>query len=131
MFRHTKICFNNNIETEYTSFGTYLCPPFHIVAFDIKTLVVPWHQFVYILFRPCGTWLSNQVTIASFIICQAFPSKVLLNFWKQEKVRRCQLRTVRRMHSHDHSCLCTYHVTRSDVQLHEATFNITLNTRNK
>ena len=33
-------------------------------------------------------------------------------------------------HNHGHSYLCTYHVTRPDVQLHEAIFNITLNTRN-
>ena len=33
-------------------------------------------------------------------------------------------------HSHDHSYLWTYHVTRSDVQLHGAIFKITLNTRN-
>ena len=32
-----------------------------------------------------------------FIICEAFASKVLLHFWKQENVRRCQVRTVRRM----------------------------------
>ena len=31
-------------------------------------------------------------------------------------------------HNHSHSYLCTYHVTRSDVQLHEQLFNITLNT---
>ena len=30
-----------------------------------------------------------------------------------------------------HSHLCTYHVTRSGVQLHEALFNIALNTRNQ
>ena len=34
-------------------------------------------------------------------------------------------------HSHGHSYLCTYHVTRSDVQLLETIFNITLNTRNQ
>ena len=39
MFRHIKIFFNNNTEAEYTSFGTYLCLFFHIVAFDIKALL--------------------------------------------------------------------------------------------
>ena len=34
-------------------------------------------------------------------------------------------------HSHGHSYLCTHHVTRSDVQLPETIFNITLNTRNQ
>ena len=53
MFRHTKIFFDNNTETEYTSFSTYLCLLFHIVAFDIKVLVIPWHQFLYTLFIPC------------------------------------------------------------------------------
>ena len=54
MFRHTKIFFNNNTETEYTSCGTYLCLLFHIVAFDIKALVVHCHQFVYALFKSSG-----------------------------------------------------------------------------
>ena len=50
-FRHTKIFFINNRGTDYISFGTYLCLLF-IVAFDIKALGVPWHQFVYTLFIP-------------------------------------------------------------------------------
>ena len=46
---------NNNTETEYTSFGIYICLLFHIVDFDIKALVVPWrHQFVYTLLISCG-----------------------------------------------------------------------------
>ena len=32
-----------------------------------------------------------------FIICEAFTSKVLLHFWKQEKVRRVHVQTVLRM----------------------------------
>ena len=43
--------FNKNTETEYTSFGTYICLLSHIVAFDIKTLVVPWHHVVACLFN--------------------------------------------------------------------------------
>ena len=35
-------------------FCTYLVLLFHIVTFDIKALDVPWHQFVYTLFIPCG-----------------------------------------------------------------------------
>ena len=62
------------------------------------------------------------------IICEAFTSKALLHFWKQKKVRRCQIRTV---WNNSHSFLCTYHVTSSDVQLHKAIFNIILNTRNQ
>ena len=34
-------------------------------------------------------------------------------------------------HSHGHSYLCTHHAKRSDVQLHEVTLNIALNTRNQ
>ena len=34
-------------------------------------------------------------------------------------------------HSHGHSYLCTYHVTRSDVLLHEAIFNITPETNDR
>ena len=33
--------------------------------------------------------------------------------------------------SHGHRCVYTYHVTRSEVQLHEAILNISLNTRNQ
>ena len=54
-----------------------------------------------------------------FIICEAFTSKVLLHFWKQENVRRYQVRIVR---NNSHSYLCTYHMTRSDVKRHEGTF---------
>ena len=63
MFHHTKIFFNNNTETEYTSFGTYLSLHFHIAALDIKTLVVTWQQFVYTLFIPCGCLV---IQLASF-----------------------------------------------------------------
>ena len=92
MFCHTKIFFNNNTETEYTCFGTYLCLLCHTFAFDIKALVVPWHQF-------CIPSSYHEVpdSILHVIICEAFTSKVLLHFCKQEKVRRCQVRTVRRM----------------------------------
>ena len=34
-------------------------------------------------------------------------------------------------HSHGHSYLCTYHMTMSDAQLHEAIFNTTLSNRNQ
>ena len=42
------------IQTEYRSFGKYLSLLIDLVAFDIKALVVPWHQFVYTLFIPSG-----------------------------------------------------------------------------
>ena len=89
-----KIFFNNNTESEYASFGTYLSLLFHIVAFDIKALV-PWQQFVYSFMMWPPNYSTNILQV--FIICEAFTSKMLLNFWKHEKVRRCQVRTVRRM----------------------------------
>ena len=87
----------------------------------VKALVLPWHQFVYTLFIP-ATWLFNQETTASFrssSFAKRLPSWCTFVFWKREKDRRCQVRTVR---NNTHTCLCTYHVTRSDVQLHEANF---------
>ena len=57
--------FNNNKETEYTSFGTYLCLFFHIAGFDVKALVVPWHQFVYTLFIPCSCLVIQSVSFMS------------------------------------------------------------------
>ena len=92
MFLHTKIFFNNNTETEYTSYGTYLCLLFHIVTFYIKVLAVPWHQFVY----TSSYHVAADSILQVFIICEAFTSKMLLHFYKQEKVR-CQVRTVRRI----------------------------------
>ena len=82
---------NNNTETEYTSFGTYLCLLFHIVAFDIKALFVPWHQFVYTLFISCGRRQHSSGLHNFRSVYQ------LLHFWKPEKVRQCQVRTVRRI----------------------------------
>ena len=46
--------FNNNTGTEHTSFDTYLCLLFHVIAINIKALVIPWYQFVYTLVTPCG-----------------------------------------------------------------------------
>ena len=63
----------------------------------VKALVVPWHQFVYTLFIPCGRLVIQNRILQVFIICEAFASKVLLHFWKQEKIRRCQVRTIRRL----------------------------------
>ena len=40
--------------TPCISFGTYLGLLFHIIAFDIKALVVPWHQFLYTLVITSG-----------------------------------------------------------------------------
>ena len=81
MFHCTKIFFNNNAETEYVSCGTYLCLLFHIVNFDIKALVVPWHQFEYTY--PLHTmWSPGNSTniLRVFIICEVLTSKVLLHF---------------------------------------------------
>ena len=43
----------------------YFCVLFHIVVFGI-TALVPWHQFVYTIFMPCGRLLFNQVMTAFF-----------------------------------------------------------------
>ena len=61
--------------------------------------VVLWHQLVYTFFIPCGHLViqsGHDSILQVFIICQVFTSKVL-HFGKQEKVRRCQIWTVRRM----------------------------------
>ena len=86
--------------TSSTSFGTNLCLLFHIVAFDIKVLVIPWHQFVYTLIIPCGRMdiqAGHNSVLQVAIICEVFTSKMLLHFWKQEQVQWCQVRSVRRM----------------------------------
>ena len=59
MFRHTKIFFNNSTETEYTSCGTYLCLLFHIVTFDIKSLVVPCHP-LHTMWPPTAFFRSSS-----------------------------------------------------------------------
>ena len=85
-FRRTKIFFNNNTETEYKSFGTYLCLLFHVVTFDIKTRV-PWHQFLFTLFIPCGRLViqaGHDSILQILITFEAFTSNAL-HFWKQEK----------------------------------------------
>ena len=184
--------FNNNTETEYTSCGTYLCLLFHIVVFDIKTLV-PWHQFVYSLFIPCGRLVIQPASFRSSSFAKRLPASSFFIFGNRKKsdgawsglyrgctkmtqwncshskacvclavwgcafscnrtipheslsLRQDNLRShlpanntshltvggILNRHSHGHSYLCTYHVTRSDIQLHETIFNITLNTRNQ
>ena len=122
--------------TEYsriygTSFGTYLYPLFHIVVFDVQALAIPWHQFVYTLFIPCGHLViqpGHDSILQVFITCEAFYWQGALHFWKREKIRQCQVQTVC---NNSHSYLCTYHVTKSDVQLHEATFQHHTENRNQ
>ena len=67
-FRHTKIFFNNNTETEETSFSTYLCLLFHIVAFDIKALSTFSPVFVYPLYT---TWPPT-----AFLMCLSFAKRL-------------------------------------------------------
>ena len=70
----------------YTTTNT--CLPFHIVTFDIKAVVVSWHQFVYSLFIPCGRLViqpGHNSILQVFIIWEACTSKVLLQVWKHEK----------------------------------------------
>ena len=192
---HTKIFFNSNTKTEYTSFGTYLFLLFHIVTFDIKVLVVPWHWFVYTLFIPRGYLVIQPASFKSSSVVKRLPARCSFSFGNRKKsdgarsglYRGCSKisywncscrkacvcwavcgrtlscnRTIPReslplrqdnlksnrpaeneytlhltvsgilnWHSYGHSYLCTYHVTSSDVQLHEPIFDITLNTRNQ
>ena len=58
----------------YTSFGTHLCLPFHIVVFDTKTLVVPWHQFVYTLFISCGRMVVQPASVRSSSFVKRLPA---------------------------------------------------------
>ena len=62
------------METDYTNFGTYLCLLFHIVVFDIKALVVPWHQFVYSLFIPCGHLVIQPASFRSSSFVKFLPA---------------------------------------------------------
>ena len=75
MFHHTKIFFSNNTETEYTSFHTYFCLLSHILAFDIKALVKPWHQFVYTLFIPCGHLVIQPASFRSSLFAKCLPAR--------------------------------------------------------
>ena len=81
---HTKIIFNNNTETEYTSFGTYLCLLFHLVTFDIKALV-PWHQFVYTLFIPCSHLAIQPASFRSSSFAKRLPARCSFIFSNREK----------------------------------------------
>ena len=84
MFRHTKIFFNNNTETEYTSCGTYLCLLFHIVLLDIKALV-PWHQFVYTLFISCGHLVIQPASFRSSSSVKHLPTRCSFIFGNRKK----------------------------------------------
>ena len=115
---HIKIFFNNNTETEYTRFYTYFCVLFHIAAFHIKALVVPWNQFVYTLFMPCSRLVIQPASFRSSSFAKRLPARWSFFFGNREKSDGARSG----VQNNNHSCLCTYHVTRSDVQLHEATF---------
>ena len=53
----------------------YLCPLFHIVVFDIKALIVPWHQFVYTLFIPCGRLVIQPASFRSSSFAKRLPAR--------------------------------------------------------
>ena len=144
--------------------------------------VVPWHQFVYTLFIPCGrvvikpasfrssSFAKHLPAMCSFIfgnrnksdgarfglyggcskmshcskacVCRAvcgrafscnrtipresFPlrqdNQDLIGLQKTNNTSHLTVGGILNRHRHDHNYLCTCHVTRSDVQLHEATF---------
>ena len=85
MFSHIKTFFNNNTETEYTSFDTYLSLLFYIVVFDIKALVIPWHQFVYTLFIPCGRLVIQPAYFRSSSFAKRLPARCSFIFWNRRK----------------------------------------------
>ena len=85
---------------------------FIIVTFDIKTLV-PWHHVVYTLCISCGR-LVMTASFKSSSFAKRLLARCSFIFGNRKKVRRSQIRTVRNNSA--------YHVTRSDVQLHEETF---------
>ena len=175
---HTKIFFNVNTGTEYTSFGTYLRILSHTVTSDIKALV-PWHV-VACLFNQVKTASFRSSSFAkrlharsSFIfrnrkkyegarsgfyggssklsqwnssssracVCWAVCGRVInynkctvnvtgSNIFRLQKTNNTSYLTVGGIFN-PYSYLCTYHVARSDVQLHEAFFNITQDTMNQ
>ena len=59
----------------------YLCLLFHIVAFDIKVLLVPWNQFVYTLVIPCEFWQNSSCLHHLWSVYQQGDR----SFWKQEE----------------------------------------------
>ena len=83
-FRHVKIFFYNNTETEYASFGTYLCLLFHIVAFDFKAFV-PWHQFMYTLFVPCGHLVIEPASFRTSSFAKRLPARCAFIFGNRKK----------------------------------------------
>ena len=90
---------------------------FNLVVFDIKALSYLGTS----LCIPCGTWLFNQVATASFrssSFAKRLPTKMLLHFWKQEKIRGARSG----MYGIIATDISTHQVTRFDGQLHEATF---------
>ena len=91
----------------------FVIPRYSIIIQKLNIQILA-HTFVYLstqspltlrrfLYLSTSLYISFSYHVASdsilqvFIICEAFTRKVLLHFWKQEKVRRCQVRTVRRM----------------------------------
>ena len=80
-----KIFFNNNMETEYTSIGTNLCLPFHIDAFDIKTLVETWYHFVYTVIIPCGRLVIQSASFRSSSFTKRSPARFSFIFENRKK----------------------------------------------
>ena len=79
------IFFNINTETECTSFGTYLSLLFLIVTFDVKALVVPWNQFVYILFITCGRLVIQPASFRSSSFAKRLPARCSFIFGNRKK----------------------------------------------
>ena len=159
-----------------TSFGTYRCILFHIVAFDIKALVVAYldtslsglHHLRSACQQGAPSFFGNRkrptvpgpdctedvlrcpnrIAHAARLLSAGQYADVHCRVTKQFHARACLFGKItsdliglqkRNNTSHltvggilrRHSHLCTYHVTRSDEQLHKALSNIILNTRNQ
>ena len=62
-----------------------ICLLFHIVAFDIETLVIPWHEFVYTLFIPCGRLVIQPASFRSSSFTKRLPARCSFIFGNRKK----------------------------------------------
>ena len=70
----------------------------------------------------CGRALSCNRTIPHESLLLRQDNQNLIVLQKTNNTSHPKVDGILNRHSHGHSYLCTYHVTRSDNQLHESTF---------
>ena len=78
-------CTGDDWKTLAECFGTYLCLLFHTVAFDIKALVIPWHQFVYTPFIPYGRLDIQPASFRSSLFAKRLPTSCFFIFENKKK----------------------------------------------